>query len=172
MERVIIAFADKDAAVFKPVYAEFPIVEESVKAYYLKDDKSIIEAARVMLGLDAANKYIIGTLWNTPEHPHTPDQFFVGLRERWEIARCKHHKQNPVQNQHMVIASNLHTGELFERLIDEVSFKVDSFNVVKAVDDAKKTLGMDAVCRVYYLTKTFTKSDAIGKFAEEYTKLL
>lgn len=87
MERVIIAFADKNAAVFKPVYAEFPIAEESVKAYYLKDDKSIIEAARVMLGLDASAKYIIGTLWNTPEHPHTPDQFFCNLRKRWEKAR-------------------------------------------------------------------------------------
>lgn len=87
MERVIVAFADVKSAVFKPVYAEFPIAEETVKAYYLKDDKSLVEAARVMLGLDASAKYIIGTLWNTPEHPHTPDQFFGNLRKRWEKAQ-------------------------------------------------------------------------------------
>lgn len=166
MERVIVAFVDVKSAEFKPVFAEFSVAEETVKAYYLKDDKSLVEAARVMLGLDASAKYIIGTLWNTPEYPDTPDQFFANLRKRWEDRqppKCK-----KICSSVLVFAMSMVTGEIFEKSVP-YTIACDPSVIHALLDEATEQLGSEGViARAYDLAeghKFVNREDAWHDFA-------
>ena len=164
MEKVIVAFADVKSEVFNPVFAEFPVAEKTVKAYYLQNDKAIVEAARIMLGLENDQRYIVGLFWNTPEYPGTPDGFFTGLRERWEKQQPKRKAHNSV----LVFAMSMVTGEIFEKSA-QYTIACDPSVIHAMLDEAIKQLGSEGVvARVYDLAgghKFVNREDAWHDFA-------
>lgn len=110
MEKVIVAFADVKSEGFKPVFAEFPVAKSTVEAYFKTDDRAIIDAAKVMLGLDNETHRVAGVFWDSLDgKPITVDQFFDGLRDRWGEVHKRHCQspKTPKGGHRMVIATDL-----------------------------------------------------------------
>lgn len=110
MEKVIVAFADVKSEAFKPVFAEFPVAKSTVEAYIKEDDRSLINAAKVMLGLDNETHRVAGVFWDSlVGKPITVDQFFDGLRDHWgEVhKKCYQLPKMPNGGPRVVVAADL-----------------------------------------------------------------
>ena len=110
MEKVIVAFADVKSEGFKPVFAEFPVAKSAVEAYFKTDDRAIIDAAKVMLGLDNDTHRVARVFWDSLDgKPITVDQFFDGLRDHWgEVhKKCYQPPKMPKGGPRVVVAAGL-----------------------------------------------------------------
>ena len=89
MYKVIIAFADVKNPKFDPTYAEFHVAEPVVEAYINHDDKSMINAARCLMGVRSDKVTVNGVFVDGAgiDNGYDIAKFFDELKQRWHNAR-------------------------------------------------------------------------------------